>query len=283
MPVFRQLLAAFALLAGLGAVPAHAETFHTCGTIINTIPAVISTQGVYCLSHDLTTAISAGTAINIQTNNVTIDCNGYKLGGLAGGPSSMAVGIHADMTRLNLTVRNCGIRGFHTGIFFEGGAGHLIEDNRLDQNLGTAIAVHGENNRVQRNRIYDSGSSGGSTSNIVFALVAQADVIDNTVSGVVASGIDGYTTGIVMAGPGTEVRGNQVRGLAVHGAGTAQGISVEATGVTVRNNAVAAAAATPGVGIVGNGATDSICTGNTVFKFSTAIQTCQDAGGNASN
>src|SRR4249919_326642 len=136
MHTFRQLLTLFALCLGLIMTPAHAETFHTCGTIIAIIPTVITTQGVYCLSHDVNTAITAGKAIDVQTNNVTIDCNGYKIGGLAGGTGSNAYGIFAD-TRLNITVRNCGIRGFYFGINLtgSGGAGHLVEDNRLDNNL----------------------------------------------------------------------------------------------------------------------------------------------------
>src|SRR5436190_3292229 len=76
-------------------IPAHAETFHTGGTVIASLPAVITTQGVFCLTHDLTTAITSGTAIDIQVNNVTIDCNGCKIGGLAAGTSSTTRGIYA--------------------------------------------------------------------------------------------------------------------------------------------------------------------------------------------
>ena len=81
MRLISQSLAVLALLGIFTALPAQAETFHTCGTIINTIPTVITTQGVYCLNHDLATAISSGSAIDIQTNNVTIDCNNFKIGG----------------------------------------------------------------------------------------------------------------------------------------------------------------------------------------------------------
>src|SRR4029079_11936992 len=81
MTSFRRMLASICLLAGLFIAPVHAETYHTCGTVIASLPTVISTQGVYCLTHDLATNITAGKAIDIQTNNVTIDCNGYKIGG----------------------------------------------------------------------------------------------------------------------------------------------------------------------------------------------------------
>ena len=40
--------------------------------------------------------LAGGAAITIATNNVTIDCNGFKLGGLSAGPSTFANGIQAS-------------------------------------------------------------------------------------------------------------------------------------------------------------------------------------------
>jgi parallel beta-helix repeat protein len=279
MRPIRQSLALLALLAIFTALPARAETFHTCGTIIASLPAVISTGGVYCLTKDLNTAMAAGNAIDIQTNNVTIDCNGYKIGGLAAGPGSTTLGIHADNTRQNITVRNCGIRGFYEGILLLGGAGHLVEDNRLDNNLYIGISVGGDNDLVRRNRVYDTGGYAGNFNS--FGIYGHADVIDNTVAGVFATGTDAGSEGIYAAG-GTEIRGNQVRGLAVTGSGLAHGINIGAIGVTVRNNTVAATAAIAGIGIYGYTVSDTICMGNAISKFATPIQACQDGGGNAS-
>src|SRR5207342_2989370 len=132
-------------------------------------------------THDLSTSISVGQAIQIQANNVTIDCNGYKIGGLAAGTSSLAEGIYADPSRLNITVRNCGIRGYQFGIDLQG-SGSLVEDNRLDGNLYVGIQVLGDNNRVQRNRVYDTGGVPGV--NISKGISAFGDVIDNTLVGV---------------------------------------------------------------------------------------------------
>ena len=278
-----QSLALLALLGLFIALPAQAETFHTCGTIINTVPTVISTQGVYCLTHDVSTAITSGSAIDIQSNNVTIDCNGYKLGGLAAGTSSNATGINASASRLNVTVRNCGIRGFFYGIDLQGGAGHLIEDNRLDNNLTTGIFVLGENNRVRRNAVYDTGGFPGNAA--AYGIRVSADVFDNTVSGVFATATNTYPSGIFMVGSGTEARGNLVRGLVVAGAGSAVGITstIGTSGLTLDGNRISATAVTTGYGIYATGATDSFCAGNTIGKFGTAIAACQDAGGNASN
>ena len=260
--------------------PARAETYHTCGTVIASAPAVISTQGVYCLTHDLSTSFTVGQAIQVQANNVTIDCNGYKIGGLAAGTSSLASGIHADPSRLNITVRNCGVRGYATGINLQG-SGSLVEDNRLDGSLFNGIIVFGDNNRVQRNRIYDTGGAPSSGSS--FGIVAYADVIDNTVANVFTTAVDSGGIGIDVRLAGAEIRGNQVREVLVVGAGQALGIHAFAGGITVRNNSLSLSGATSGTGILGNGATDTFCIGNTVHKYSSPIASCQLGSDNLDN
>jgi hypothetical protein len=241
---------------------------------------------VYCLTHDLTTSISAGKAIDIQTNNVTIDCNGYKIGGLAAGTSSTAVGINANNTRLNLVVRNCGIRGYQYGILFGGGAGHLIEDNRLDNNLSVGIRVAGENSRVQRNRVYDTGGFVGA--NNAIGIYVNADVIDNTVDGVFTNAGANFPYGIVMEGAGTDARGNLVRGLLTQSGGITIGIQVQANDVTLDGNRVSLpsslpAEATWGLHGSGTSANGTFCAGNTVANFNNPLFNCQDAGGNSSH
>ena len=279
----RHLFATLLLLAGLIAAPPSAraaQSYDNCTGFIDTLPASIGTQGTWCLRHDVTTAITSGNAITINTNNVTIDCNDFKVGGLQAGTSSGAVGIHAN-GRLNATVRHCNVRGFQIGIDLENGGGHLVEDNRLDQNLYLGIFVLGDNNRIHRNAIYDTGGAPGI--NTTFGIYADADVIDNTVSGVFATGTDAFPRGIYMFGDGSEARGNLVRGLVVAGAGSAYGIYVSDSGTRVDGNHVTAAATTNGTGINGNGALVTFCGNNTIAKFTTSISTCQDAGGNVSH
>ncbi len=281
MRSIRELPVTLILLGGLAAAPVQAETFHTCGTTIASVPTVITTAGVYCLSHDVNTAITSGSAIAINSNNVTLDCNGYKIGGLAAGSGSNTIGVYAASARQNITVRNCGIRGFLEGIDLAGGAGHLVEDNRLDNNLYAGIVVQGDNNRIRRNAVYDTG--GNSTADQSFGISASGDVIDNTVAGVFDIGPSPNNRGILMTGDSTEARGNQVRGIATSGSGEVAGIIVYADGVTLRNNSVSEQALTFGEGIFGAGSSNTICTGNTIFKFSAPITFCQDGGGNASN
>ena len=85
------------------AVPAAwAETVNC--TPITTLPTVITSQGVYCLTGSLKTNMTSGNAIEIQTNNVTIDLNGWKLGGKPAGVGTTVNGIYASdrkSTRLN--------------------------------------------------------------------------------------------------------------------------------------------------------------------------------------
>jgi parallel beta-helix repeat protein len=278
MRLIQQLFVLLILLGSLAAIPAQAETFHTCGTIIASVPTVITTAGVYCLSHDVNTAITTGSAIAINTNNVTLDCNGFKIGGLAAGTSSLTTGILAD-TRQNITVRNCGIRGFYEGIYLVSGAGHLIEDNRLDNNLYVGINAQGDNIRVQRNRVYDTGGYPGNNNSV--GIIVAADVIDNTVVGVFATATNSAANGIEMTGDGTEARGNQVRGLVASGTGGVAGINVFGSSITMRGNTLALSALTTGDGI--DGSSKDFCTGNMISNFSTPIFSCQDAGGNASN
>jgi hypothetical protein len=74
-------------------------------TVITSLPYTISTQGIYCLKGNLATNMTSGNAIEIGTNNVVIDLNGYKIGGLAAGSGTSTYGIYAN-GRKNITIRN---------------------------------------------------------------------------------------------------------------------------------------------------------------------------------
>jgi Periplasmic copper-binding protein (NosD) len=207
---FASLLVVFVLL--LAAVPARAETVKC--TAITTLPAVITVQGIYCLTGDLTTAMTSGNAIDIQTNNVVLDLNGFKLGGLAAGPGTQTRGIHA-FNRQNITIKNGTIRGFLSGIFLsDAGAsqGHVVEDIRADQNTLVGIDVEGSGNIVRNNQVV---ATGGTT-----AVGANADAV-----------------GIFVTGTGPRVLNNDVIQTVKQGTGTARGIhfSLATAGLAVNN------------------------------------------------
>jgi len=269
-----RLLAALALLAGLAAAPGSAmasQSYDNCTGFIDSLPTTIFSQGTWCLDKNLSTAITSGAAINIIANNVTIDCNDFKVGGLAAGDASTAWGIYA-YDRQNVTVRHCNVRGFKEGIHL-GGGGHLVEDNRLDNSLRYGIYVSGENNLVQRNRVYDTGG----VANEAAGIDADADVIDNTVAGVLS---ENYAFGILVGGA-HKVRNNRVRGL--QGDGGVYGIQLYSPGSAVDGNQLAVPAGSRGYGILDSSSgSGTACSNNVVSGFRTPMQGCVDAGGNTS-
>ena len=217
------VLLAVALLAPVLSLPAYAaQSYDNCTGFIDSLPATISSQGTWCLRHDLSTAITSGIAITVATNNVTIDCNDFKLGGLAAGTGMGSYGIVA-YDQPNLTVRHCNIRGFLGGLVATGG-GHRIEDNGFDGNTWVALDVEGAGSTIRGNRVIDTR---GSTyiAGDAYGIYAGSgvDVLDNTVNGVAStpngSG-NAWAYGIVTESQGEgSVTGNRVRGVAASGAG----------------------------------------------------------------
>jgi len=171
---------------------AWAETIDC--TPITTLPYVITVQGIYCFTGNLATSMATGNAIEIQTNNVTIDMNGWKLGGLAAGAATQTNGIFA-FQRKNITIRNGTIRGFYQGIWINDGPpfttsqGHLIEDIRADQNTYLGFEVRGRGNIVRRNQVVDTG--GSTTITAAFGIVLYGPggrALNNDISGTAATG-----------------------------------------------------------------------------------------------
>ena len=278
------LLAAGLLATALSpSVARAAQSYDNCTGFIKTLPATISLQGTWCLSEDVSTAIATGAAITVATNNVTLDCNDFKIGGLAAGPATKAVGVLAQ-EKLNVTVRRCNIRGFLYGVRLRNGTGgNVVEDNSFSGNTARAISVEGDGTVVRRNLVRDTGGSTASSwqgSAAGIATYGDVDVIDNIVSQVAAlpneSG-NASATGIhaLLATSGS-ISHNRVRGLVSVGMGMARGIDVigEDPQVILRGN-----------DITGPGTYGLQCTGarsramdNIVVGFSTPLADCRDDG-----
>jgi len=283
----RHLTASLLLLASLIAAPGsvRAETYNTCAGFIDTLPATITTQGTWCLRHDLSTAITNGHAITINTNNVTIDCNYFKLGGLAAGAGTLTDGIYAS-NRTNATVRHCNIRGFQRGANVTGtGGGHVFEDNRFDASTYRGIEVQGDGSVVRRNHVIDTGGSSAVTGFAYGIFTYDAvDVLDNTVTGVLPTATlagNGNAIGIYTAGnPNGSISGNRVRGLVPLGSGTARGIyNLNSGRISLVGNHVIGDGSAGSTGLrcqnSGGSTKDNIVNG-----FDTGIDTCTNNGGN---
>lgn len=273
-------LRAFAsCLLCLVAPSAAAETFYTCDTIITTLPTTISTQGVYCLNSDLLTAQTSGNAITIATNNVVLDCNGYRIGGLSGGTATDAYGVRAT-NRQNITVRQCSIRGFRYGVALDGtSANSVVEHNRLEQNRAIGIWVNGSSHTVRHNQINDTGGRPASSASAIRAGGDLHDISDNNIYRVWATGttpVDGQATGIGLnSSAGSVIRGNRISRLLRGGSASAYGIDAFGAQVSVEGNHLAlinSASPAAGYGIYGDAKT--ACRDNVVSGWTTALNAC---------
>jgi hypothetical protein len=256
------------------ATPAQAETFNTCAGFITSLPFTITTQGIWCLNADLTTAITSGSAITVAANNVTIDCNDFKLGGLAAGAGTTTFGIFAD-SRDNLNIRRCNIRGFLIGAYLLNGSGHLIEDNRFDSNTFVGIDVTSNRSIIRRNLIIATGGSSVSATPSGIYSSGSVDIIDNIVNGVMANGTNTNAYGIqTSANPDGSISGNRVRGLVKTGTASAYGILNFTSGrITLRNNDVVGDGSAGSIGLLCASA-QGRATWNVVGGFATNISTC---------
>ena len=265
------------LVIGFSATPtpSHAaQSYDNCTGFITSLPATITTQGTWCLNADLTTAITSGNAITVAANNVTIDCNDFKLGGLAAGAGTQTYGIVAN-TRDNLTIRRCNIRGFYEGTQLNNGSGHLVEDNRFDSNTSLGIDVTSNRSIIRRNLVIATGGSTAAGPSYGIYSYSSVDVLDNTVNGVTASGTNNDAFGIfTSSNPDGRISGNSVRGLVKMGTGVAYGIYNGNSGrITLRNNDVVGDGSAGSIGLLCATA-QGRATGNVVGGFTNTIVNC---------
>lgn len=281
MNVIRFSPVGLALLAGLLAAPTSsfaAESYDNCTGFVDSLPATINTQGTWCLRGDLATGITSGSAITINNHNVTLDCNNFKVGGLAGGLGTDANGVYAT-GRDNTTIRNCSVRGFRYGVRLSLGSGHLVSNSRFDGNTYIGISVTGGASVIRGNIVLDTGLA--TVGNFAAGIDASngVDVIDNSVNGVVGGGTDATAFGIRTNGNGlASVAGNRVRGLVPSGTGLAYGIFNYNSGrMVIRENDVQGTALPGSIGIRCI-STEATARDNVVAGFATPLDSCTSSG-----
>jgi hypothetical protein len=240
-------------MLGAGSV-AQAET--TICTPIRTLPYTITAQGSYCLDRNLSTAITSGAAVTINTNYVVLDLNGFKIGGGSGGPGTTASGVYA-LNRQNVTIKNGNIRGFQRAVFLEGASSmaHVVEDVRADQNTYAGIWVEGQGHVVRNNQVVST------TGTSVFG--ANADVF-----------------GIRIGGAGSRCLNNDVTDSM--GVGTGNGYAIYlagAAGSVIERNRLGNALAGASSGVVIDSGVDALVVGNTVAGMSEGVEYTGGASG----
>jgi hypothetical protein len=288
--MFRIVLSLIAgSLLAAGSPAARAETHHTCSGFIDTVPATITTQGTWCLRHDLATSIASGAAITIATNNVSIDCNGFKLGGLGAGDMTQTRGIYADQ-KLAITVRNCHVRGFRTGIHLFFGGGHLVHDSRFEQNRAVGINVSGDGSIIRDNQVLDTGDGftdpGGSypTPSGIVSSGGGIRIRDNLVHGVVANGfVETDAVGISTSSDSAIIEGNTVSGIEPFGTGDARGIAsnvISNRNVIRDNTVIGTRGGTPQRGAGIRCVDNEVVKNNVVSGYEIALSDCPTVSGN---
>ncbi|MGH8029526.1 MAG: right-handed parallel beta-helix repeat-containing protein [Arenimonas sp.] len=176
------LLSCLFAIAALVPRPAAAETL-TC-TEITVLPATIAAAGHYCLHQNFSAAFAVP-AIQVNANNVVLDCNDHYINNSSPG----VTGIYVS-NRQQVTVRNCGLTNFGRGIaYFETTAGgsrnHLVSGNRVLKSRLTGIQMAGSANIIENNRVSDN--FGGSATYTYGILVSSFD--GNGVANVVRNNV----------------------------------------------------------------------------------------------
>ena len=189
-------------------------------TPVTSLPAFITVQGTYCFTGNLSSASTAGAVIQIQTNNVVLDLNGYELNGLAAGAGTTAIGIYGNNLQ-NVTIKNGRIRGFGTAIILTTtgqSRAHIVEDIYAGQNTIIGFDIRGDGSIVRNNQVVGTGGSSLSAdANAVGIQATCADVrlLNNDVVNVVKQG-SGISWGIIIfdasCGVGGMAVGNRITG-----------------------------------------------------------------------
>ena len=230
--------------------PAQAETIDC--TAITSLPYTITTQGVYCLTDNLSTSMTSGNAIEIQTNNVTIDLNGFKLNWHpAAVVFTSATGIYASQ-RKNITIHNGIIRGFRRGIWFHDtfpyttSQGHRVSDILAEQNTYVGIMVQGRSITIRSNRVLETTTDSGSVITILDGIYVAGPnnfVLDNQV--IRTGGLDPYNdnfvTGIkLMSADNSMVINNWISVVYAY-IGMSWAINISGDNILVKDNTISSA------------------------------------------
>ncbi|QSX76917.1 right-handed parallel beta-helix repeat-containing protein [Agrilutibacter solisilvae] len=281
LPLPATSLLATTLALACASLPAWAaRSYDNCTGFIESLPATLSTPGNWCMRKDLGTAVGSGNAITVAADDVVIDCNDFKLGGMSAGAATTAQGIGA-WDRRNITVRNCNIRGFATGVALLGtqGGAHVVEDSRFDGNTSMGLRVEGDASIIRRNVVVRTGGS-QAPNKASFAsgieTYGRVDVLGNTLRGLVTSDpYHGYTMGIFAGTDVSTVADNHISGLTSRGDGYAIGIFAQGS-VLMRRNVVSGAWLPQSTGVYCD--SDARIRGSVITGFQTALINCRDDG-----
>src|SRR5688572_30010998 len=175
-------LVLLASLAWLAPPTARAET-SVC-IEIQVLPTNITVPGTYCLYNDLVGAYTGGSLLDINADDVVLDCNGHTIRTTE--PTNGTSAIYAPGSRRNVTIRNCVLDGFNTGILLVGSVepgalGNRIQDNVIVHSRTTGIYTIGSGNVMERNRISQTLGDINGVNKAIFMYSPEALGVGNIV------------------------------------------------------------------------------------------------------
>jgi hypothetical protein len=145
--------------------------------IINSLPYVVQKPGRYILVRSLSTDMTSGAAITVESDSVVLDLSGFALANTSG-PETQAFGIHG-VGRRDVVVRNGTIRGFLTAVKLEEGALLRVDDILAIGSRFSGLEICGSDSLVLRNRVVDTGADGSAFG--IVACGSSLQVLDNDV------------------------------------------------------------------------------------------------------
>jgi hypothetical protein len=198
---------------------AAAPALASCTGFIDALPATISTPGTWCVRAPLALA-AAGIAIDIQSDDVVLDCNGFAISGGAVATSDRW-GVYS-IAHQRVTVRNCTFSGFAYGISLIYGDRAVAEDNHAYLIGYTGIRVDGPKSVARRNLVENIGLP-TSGDYVGIEVYSGASVIDNRIENIKDDDVDrndsqnGWKRAIGIRahdeGQHYTITGNRIRGL----------------------------------------------------------------------
>jgi nitrous oxidase accessory protein NosD len=222
---------------------AHAEMANC--TAITYVPYSITAPGNYCLTDNISTAVTSGYVITVSASDVVLDFNGFTLDGSSAGPSTLARGIFTTSAAARVVIRNGRVYGFAYGTSLNG-PGAEVRDMVFESNLYKGIHVFGNYAVIAHNKILNTGKTGGPNS----------------------------TTTAIEIGDGNLVDDNLIYGLATNGLTSSQEQGIKAGSMnTIRDNVIIDDAKPSAAISYGIFATKSNMLGNTVSNFTYGIFT----------
>lgn len=212
---FRALAVVATLLTFAAAAHAQPKGLRDC-TVIDSLPAVLSAPGSYCLTRDFATALAGGAAIWVDSDDVTVDLRGHAIDNSGAAPGNGALGI-ASWERSRVVVRNGAITGFWEGVSLSGPSGtqlsenHLVEGMRISRSGRIGIGISGRDSIVRGNTLHHTGVGANQKEPVTGIWVAgwRHRVLDNDVVRTFGSVVSNVAILFLDGGSGMAV-GNRI-------------------------------------------------------------------------